>query len=85
MVEGGNPMDEEKIMEQMTEHFNSLPMNMSVGNVAEFLGVCPATAYKIAKSKGFPRLCMPGRKLVIIPKHLFLEWYKENCLAQKTL
>lgn len=78
-------MDEEKIFAQITERFNNLPINMSVVDVADFLGVCPATAYKIAKEKGFPKLNMPGRKLVIIPKHLFIEWYKENCLFQKSL
>lgn len=73
-------MEEETIRLNMTEQFNLLPLNMTVDDVASFLGVSVSTAYKLVKADGFPKLKMPGRRLVIIPKHLFFSWY-QNCVG----
>jgi len=67
--------------EEINENINNLPFNMSVSDLADFLGVCPATAYKITKDENFPKLKIPGRRLVIIPKPLFLEWYRSSCVS----
>jgi len=64
------------------EQFNELPINMTVDDVAKFLGVSQSTAYKVVKQDSFPKLRIPGRRLVIVPKHLFLTWYADcSCPA----
>ena len=71
-------MEEEMIRTSITEQFSDLPVNMTVEDIARFLGVSPSTAYKVVKQDSFPKLRIPGRRLVIVPKHLFLTWYT-NC------
>jgi excisionase family DNA binding protein len=70
-------MEEGIIRTSMNEQFSDLPINMTVDDVARFLGVSSSTAYKVVKQDSFPKLRIPGRRLVIVPKHLFLSWYTE--------
>ena len=63
------------ILVSFTQRINDLPINMTVEDVARFLGVSASTAYKVVKQDGFPKLRIPGRRLVIVPKHLFFDWY----------
>lgn len=65
--------------------FDILPENMSVKDIASFLGVSKSTAYNIANSHNFPRLKTPGRRLVIVPKAGFVNWYNENCVTASEL
>ncbi len=65
--------------------FDNLPENMSVKDIALFLGVSKSTAYNIANSNDFPRLKTPGRRLVIVPKAGFINWYNENCVTASEL
>jgi predicted DNA-binding transcriptional regulator AlpA len=65
--------------------FDGLPENMSVKDIALFLGVSKSTAYNIANSNSFPRLKTPGRRLVIVPKAGFINWYNENCVTASEL
>lgn len=65
------------VLSSITEQFSSLPINMTVDDVAKFLGVSSSTAYKVVKQEGFPKLRLPGRRLVIVPRHLFFTWYTE--------
>jgi len=69
----------------MKTKFDALPENMSVKDIALFLGVSRSTAYNIANSNDFPRLKTPGRRLVIIPKVGFINWYNENCVTASEL
>jgi len=55
----------------------ALPVSMQVSDVAEFLGIARATAYKLVKSPVFPTVNLPGIKRVVVPKQRFLEWYFE--------
>lgn len=69
-------MEYEQIQQSITQEFNELPINMTVEDVAKFLGVSPSTAYKLVKQDSFPKLRIPGRRLVIVPRHLFFSWYR---------
>ena len=61
--------------DELMEKMNDLPINMTVSDVADFLGICSTTAYKLVNQKDFPKLQMPGIKRVVIPKTKFLDWY----------
>lgn len=65
--------------------FDDLPENMGVKEIASFLGVSKSTAYNIANANDFPRLKTPGRRLVIVPKIGFINWYNENCVTASDL
>jgi len=52
-----------------------LPVSMQVKDVADFMGIARATAYKLVKSPDFPTVKMAGIKRIVIPKQRFLEWY----------
>lgn len=71
-------MNQDMIMTQITDQINNLPLNLTVQDIAGFLGVCPATAYKLVNEGSFPKLRLIGHRRLIIPKHLFLEWYNSN-------
>ena len=71
--------------ENLRAKFDSLPENMSIKDIALFLGISKSTAYNIANSNEFPRLKTPGRRLVIIPKSGFVNWYNENCVTASEL
>jgi len=58
---------------------DSLPMNMKPTHVAEFMGICLSSAYKLMQAPGFPVIRMKSVKRVIIPKIQFLQWYFSQC------
>lgn len=63
---------------ELTEKINNLPLSLTVRDVADFLGICLTSAYKLASQDGFPKVRMPGVKRVVIPKVKFIEWYLKN-------
>jgi hypothetical protein len=65
------------IEKDLQNRFEKLPSNMTAKDIAKFLGV----SYNIAHAPDFPRLKTPGRRLVIIPKIGFIEWYLSNCVT----
>ena len=75
-------MEYSVIQDSIIQRINDIPVNMTVEDVARFLGVSASTAYKVIKQDEFPKLRIPGRRLVIIPKHLFFDWYA-SCGGQK--
>lgn len=68
----------ESANQELLEKINCLPVNMTVHDVADFLGICPATAYKLAALDDFPKVRMNGVKRVVIPKSRFVNWYLSN-------
>lgn len=68
-------MEYSAIQENIVKRIDDLPINMTVEDVARFLGVSASTAYKMVKQESFPKLRIPGRRLVIVPKHRFFDWY----------
>ena len=63
----------------MEARMKEIPFNMSVKDVADFLEIGLSTAYKLVESDDFPKLKMPGSRLIRIPKHKFIEWYQQQC------
>lgn len=55
--------------------------NMTLMDIARFLGVSRTTAYKLIHSEGFPAIQLPGFKRLIVPKKLFLDCYV-SCLRE---
>jgi len=59
----------------ISDKITALPISMQVKDIADFMGIARATAYKLVKSPDFPTVKMPGIKRVIVPKQRFLAWY----------
>jgi len=61
--------------EDVSQKIAALPISLQVKDIADFIGISKATAYKLANSPGFPTVKMLGIKRIVIPKQKFLEWY----------
>lgn len=67
--------------EELALQARHLPLQLTVMDIARFLGVSRTTAYKLIHSEGFPAIQLPGFKRLIVPKKLFLDWYV-SCLRE---
>ena len=56
--------------------YDELPLNLSVPEVADVLGISRAGAYELVKEKGFPSLTIGNR--IIVPKDKLIMWVEEN-------
>lgn len=56
--------------------YDELPLNLSVPEVADVLGISRAGAYELVKEKGFPSLTIGNR--IIVPKDKLIMWIEEN-------
>ena len=56
--------------------YDELPLNLSVPEVADVLGISRAGAYELVKEKGFPSLTIGNR--IIVPKDKLIAWIEEN-------
>lgn len=74
----------EELMQDLNERLAKYPYNMHAENIADFLGICQSTAYKMASTNDFPKLNIPGSRLIVIPKPLFIQWYVNNCVYIET-
>ncbi len=61
--------------EELVQLAHQLPLQLTVMDIARFLGISRTTAYKLIHSEGFPAVQLPGFKRLIVPKKLFLDWY----------
>jgi hypothetical protein len=63
---------------QQVTSFDELPAALSIWpDLGRALGISRASAYKLARSKGFPCVKVTERKH-IIPKDLFLKYLEEK-------
>ncbi len=62
----------------MAEKINSMPYNLHLEDLMDFLGFCESTTRKITQQPGFPYIKTGITKLTV-PRPLFLEWYFSNC------
>lgn len=56
--------------------YDELPLNLSVPEVADVLGISRAGAYELVKEKGFPSLTIGSR--IIVPKDKLIAWIEES-------
>ena len=68
----------EQAAAELAQSAADLPIQLTVMDIARFLGVGRSTAYKLVHSEGFPAMRLPGCKRLIVPKKLFLDWYVSN-------
>lgn len=59
--------------------YDELPLNLSVPEVADVLGISRAGAYELVKEKGFPSLTIGNR--IIVPKDKLIAWIEESTKA----
>ena len=53
---------------------NKLSFHLSVGEVADILGMSKNKAYELCHSSGFPCIKV-GKRKMIIPKPAFINWF----------
>ena len=68
----------EQAAAELVRSAEELPIQLTVMDVARFLGVGRSTTYKLVHSEGFPAVRFPGCKRLVVPKKLFLDWYVSN-------
>ncbi len=69
---------------ELVKQAEELPIQLSVMNIAHFLGISRTSAYKLTHTEGFPSVQLPGFKRLIIPKKLFIDWYIANIQGLST-
>lgn len=62
----------------MAEKINSMPYNLHLEDLIDFLGFCESTTRKITQQPGFPYVKTGITKLTV-PRPMFLDWYFSNC------
>ena len=83
-IQGGITVSNDYIAD-ISQKIAQLPVSMQVKDVADFLGIARATAYKLVQSPSFPTVNMPGIKRIVVPKQKFLEWYfSENIQIEQS-
>jgi len=75
---GGNELDKIFYTEGIAANIQALPLSLKVKDIAEFMGIGITTAYKLARSPGFPVVKLPGINRIVISKSGFLDWYFQN-------
>lgn len=63
------------VSDEQLKQIEALPTNLSVRDVAKFMGLGKTTAYKVVEQEGFPKVILPGSNRILIPKSLFIPWY----------
>lgn len=63
---------------EMAEKINSMPYNLHLEDIIEFMGFCESTTRKMTQQPGFPYLKTGVTKLTV-PRPMFLDWYFSNC------
>lgn len=66
---------EENAANELVQRAAELPVQPTIMDIANFLGVSRSTAYKLAHSEGFPAIRLQGFRRLLISKKLFLDWF----------
>ena len=66
---------EENAANELVQRAAELPVQPTIMDIANFLGVSRSTAYKLEHSDGFPAIRLQGFRRLIISKKLFLDWF----------
>ena len=69
----------ESILENSREEFSrklsSLPVSLTVRDIASIMGISLTSAYKLVNEPGFPIIHVTGIKRIVVPKIQFVAWY----------
>ncbi|RQD68655.1 MAG: DNA-binding protein [Tindallia sp. MSAO_Bac2] len=57
---------------------HELPVTITVGEVAEVLGISRTGAYEVVKSEGFP--CLKVGRRLLIPRDQFINWIERKSI-----
>ena len=71
-------MDIQEQRALVLEQLQCYPFNMQPKDVAEFLNLSLSSVYKLINDDNVPILNLIGRRLKIIPKAKFVDWYIEK-------
>ena len=66
---------EENAANELVQRAAELPVQPTIMDIANLLGVSRSTAYKLAHSEGFPSIQLQGFRRLLISKKLFLDWF----------
>ena len=78
MIKNKNERKEKnRVKQSMYKNKDEMPMNLTVMDVANLLGISRASAYELVREDNFPKLkLVQGR--TIIPRDRLLEWLDEQ-------
>ena len=68
----------------MKAKIDSLPYNLQLPDLIDFLGYCESTVYKMTRQPDFPKL-ETGIKKFLVPRPIFLYWYFRKCFFSEHL
>lgn len=66
---------EENAANELVQKASELPMQPTIMDIANFMGISRSSAYKLVHSEGFPAMRLQGLRRLIISKKLFLDWF----------
>lgn len=66
---------EENAANELVQKAAELPMQPTIMDIANFMGISRSSAYKLVHSEGFSAMCLQGLRRLIISKKLFLDWF----------
>ena len=69
---------EENAANELIQKAAALPVQPTIMDIADFMGISRSSAYKLVHSKGFPAVRLKGIRRVLIPKKLFLDWFMKR-------
>jgi predicted DNA-binding transcriptional regulator AlpA len=64
-------------MTSTVKDLSELPVSLKVEDLGRILGISRASAYSLARSKGFPAVRI-GEKRVVIPRDRFIAWFNSK-------
>lgn len=69
---------EENAANELVQRAAELPMQPTIMDIANFMGISRSSAYKLVHSEGFPAMRLQGLRRLIISKKLFLDWFMKR-------
>ena len=66
---------EENAANELVQKAAELPMQPTIMDIANFMGISRSSAYKLVHSEGFSAMRLQGLRRLIISKKLFLDWF----------
>lgn len=69
---------EENAANELVQRAAELPMQPTIMDIADFMGISRSSSYKLVHSEGFPAMRLQGLRRLIISKKLFLDWFMKR-------
>lgn len=65
----------EELMDLVGADLKDYPPTLQAKHISKYTGISLSVVYKLLKTAGFPPVELPGSKLILVPKSVFIKWY----------